>query len=199
MKIKTLLQIGITLLISGLLISCNKDLSYDPSQQRKIEIKKAIATLSSFGSQIEKAGKVTPEEIEIISAIAKIPLFIPKIIVNHGVSATGINFNTKKAIVINSINGKEVVPCSNTGGIEQTKRTVTNKCKTQAIAPNAAVKTALSIKEPIKGFILKGNERIEATYIVSTVIQYKGSHCETNIFGDTQHEDCSSIPNIPWP
>ena len=211
MKIKTLLKIVFLLLTSGLLIawkfipvSSQDDTKQDIVKHNKnardflpkkiIKVKKATSILSKFSTNIEKIGEITPEFAKIISASAKKPLFVPKLIVEHAVVATGINFETNKAIVLNSITGEEIIPCNKTRGLERS-----NKCKTKIITANDNLQAALNIKEPIKGYIMKGDKKVEAEYIVSITAHYKGSHCVTTIFGDTQYEDCTSIPNIPWP
>jgi hypothetical protein len=211
MKIKTLLKIIFLLLTSGLLIawkyipvSSQDDMKQDIVNLNKkaknflpkkiIKLKQATSILSKFSANIEKIGEITPEFAKIISASAKKPLFVPKLIVEHAVVATGINFETSKAVVINSITGEEINACNKTRGVERSK-----KCKTKIIAANDNLKAALNIKGPIKGYIMKGDKKVEAKYIVTITAHYKGSHCVTTIVGDTQFEDCSSLPFIPWP
>ncbi|MCF6252994.1 MAG: hypothetical protein L3J75_17270 [Methylococcaceae bacterium] len=215
MKLKNKLPILVALVISSSLISYNSSAnntqSLSTEQKKNVETTKILSNfgnknkernkfstikfLSNLGKKIEKKGLISKKQLNRLEEIAKSPTLIPQLFIQNAILATGINFKTKEPVIFNTLTGSRVTPCANNNkinGLENTNST----CKTQAIPPNKALETALSINQPIEGTIVKNGKTIPATYIVSVRALYKGSHCTTIYILGYEFEVCIDVPHI---
>jgi len=137
----------------------------------------AAKVLSQFGEKIA-SGNISKENLKLISTLAKIPLPNLQLFDKDAILTTGINFNTIQPIILSSITGEAIKPCTQI------------TCRVQAIPPNTAVKTALENTKPIPGHILIKGKRVPATYIVSVTALYEGSKCITRYINGRQYKFC---------
>ncbi len=189
MKINKALPILTALVFSTILISCG------PSENDRQKNVNAAITLSNFGKNINDKGKIDPEAAVTLKDIAEIPTIIPKLFIENAILATGISYETNEPIVLSSITGDPVAPCSKKiNDIYQSEKTKSS-CKTKIIPSSKALETALSINQPIQGTIIKNGKEIPATHIVTVTTMYKGSHCTTKNIAGFQFEICLDIPH----
>lgn len=105
---------------------------------------------------------------------------------NNVILGTGINFETKKPVVLNPLTGEEVAPCGSVDGRGNCMTTI----KTDNSELAAAIKNSGKI---IEGTINKDGKDIAASFIVSVTALYKGSNCITYISAGSQYENCTTL------
>lgn len=125
--------------------------------------------------------------------------------------ASGVNFDTDKFVVINSIDGKEVQPCANTiitqnndstaQGSPQSNQSDSGKqkdppCDNQIVEPSAELLNALNFKNPMQGTILKNGKKIKARFFVSVEALYEGSICDTKYLSGAAYTKCVTQEEI---
>jgi hypothetical protein len=127
------------------------------------------------------------------------------------VLVSGVNFETKQLVVINSRNGNRVQLCSpvetNNKNSKENQKTISSQdtndhylqCNTKFVINddsqsllNAAIQSS---QKPIQGKIEKGGKLIDATYVVVVKALFEGSNCETDTSGGIQFETC--VPPRP--
>ncbi len=181
MKIKPLLPIIATLLASILLISCNdKIITPNPRSSEAEELKQAAMILSRFGTKIENAQIITPEDAKIIEMLDEISLPIPSLIKRNAFLASGINFKTKDSIEISSLSGKQIPPCGKYWKIDQQNKSLSVPgCGGQLIDISEDIGVALNIIKPKKITMFKegSNQPVQAMAVVSTEVFFEGSFC----------------------
>jgi hypothetical protein len=154
----------------------------------------AATTLSKFGKQIKDTGKITPKEKKTLKAIASIPTIIPKLFIEDAILATGVNYITKEPVVLSSLTGNHINPCTQTVKENYSSKN-SSACRTKAIPPSSIVESVLSSTQPIEGKIIKDGIEILATYIPTMIVLYKGSHCMTYYISGFKYEFCLDIPH----
>lgn len=129
---------------------------------------------------------------------------IPKFVDQDAVSADGVNFTTKKLIVIDSATGQKVQPCIPADGAnlslkKKKKLDASNlikgveKCKTELILDkdNLPLMAALELsKKPINVKIKVNGKNRDATLVTIHKVLYTGSRCNTDYSGGNQYENC---------
>lgn len=120
------------------------------------------------------------------------PIF--KFIEQNAVTATGVNFFSKKLTVLNPDTGKEVLPCDNKEISKIDSNKTNGKCITKFVDSdiNSDLASVLKLSQgPIEGQIEKDGKMVTAHYIVTVKALYEGSNCETVFSGGQQIELCS--------
>lgn len=126
----------------------------------------------------------------------------------RAVLATGINFDTKKLVVVNAENGQLAQRCLpvTTSKVnnqvsetifDSTQHNAKNKgipvCDVEIITdsnPELAAALELS-KKTIEGLIKRDNTFVKAHFVVEIKGVYPGSHCNVTSSGGYQYQTCS--------
>ncbi len=130
--------------------------------------------------------------------------------------ASGFNWDTAKIVAINTLTGKEIVPCKNTTDnvfvsknpidtkqeqIQYNPKSSTvpvdNPCNTKIIVDSENPALAASLRQALKlsESIIKGTVRVngvdrEARFVSTLTALYKGSHCATIYSGGQELVNC---------
>jgi hypothetical protein len=119
-----------------------------------------------------------------------LPIPIPKHIDNEVVLSKGINFNTKKQVVLDPYTGEEVKPC-----IKQKADNEKENC-IELVDPNPLVQNILENAQfPISVKVKRNGKIIDehAVAVVTVDVLFQGSHCEASYNSGTQTVNCTSI------
>lgn len=132
---------------------------------------------------------------------------ITPFIVTRAALASGVDFNTKKLVVVNTDNSQLVAPCNpivasdmypTNGGKHMTKATDSYKgipdCTVQILTDsNQELSNALEIsKKTLEGRIKINGESKPATFVIAVIGVYSGSNCNTTSSGGNQYQHCSN-------
>lgn len=122
---------------------------------------------------------------------------------SHNVGlASGVGFNklitleNNKFVVINPFKGKRLQPCGDTIIAEKNYSTTKSlyqsnpNCNNIIVEPSEDLTNALTLKKPIKGFILKDGKKQEAVFYVSVTALYLGSHCTSLFLAGAAYTNC---------
>lgn len=133
---------------------------------------------------------------------------IERFVEQRAVLATGVNFDTKKLVVVNAENGQLAQRCLpiapskvDNQGIEttfdpahhSTKNIALPVCDVEIITdsnPELAAAIELS-KKTIEGKIKRDNAYVTAHFVVEVKGVYPGSHCNVTSSGGYQYQTCS--------
>ncbi|OQW78049.1 MAG: hypothetical protein BVN35_04740 [Proteobacteria bacterium ST_bin11] len=134
---------------------------------------------------------------------------VPVLVKQTAILAEGINFKTNQSVVIDSLTGKEVKPCTKSptpgkdGATSKDARqgnqaTGANNgdCETQILSVDEAVMNAMEITGPVDGVILKNNKEVKAKFFVSVKAVFEGSYCNTFYLSGYQYEVCYTQAEI---
>ncbi len=137
------------------------------------EILEAASVLSRFGAKIEKSKKLSPKDKAILHALSRISIPQPKMFDKRSVLAAGVDADTNKAVVINTLSGTEVESC-------QEDLTPDKTCGLKLVKVPKAVKHALKVKKPLTGKVVNHHgKEVDARFFVNVMTVYEGSTCIT--------------------
>lgn len=134
---------------------------------------------------------------------------VPALLKQTAIMAEGINFKTGQSVVIDSLTGKEVKPCTksptpgkdgaagkDTRQSNQATGANNGDCQSQILSVDEAVMNAMKITGPVDGVILKNNKEVKAKFFVSVKAVFEGSYCNTFYLGGYQYEVCYTQEEI---
>ncbi|WP_171695162.1 hypothetical protein [Methylomonas sp. ZR1] len=134
---------------------------------------------------------------------------VPTLLKQTAIMAEGVNFKTGQSVVIDSLTGKEVKPCTKSPTLGKDGATsrdarqnnhatgpVSGDCQSQIISVDEAVMNAMKIAGPIDGVILKNNKEVKAKFFVSVKAVFEGSYCNTYYVNGDQYEICYTQEEI---
>lgn len=122
-----------------------------------------------------------------------LPSPIPKHVDNDVALSKGINFKTKKQVILNPLTGEQIKPCP------QKKLNKDDTNCIELVEPNPVIRDILeNAQYPIPIKVKRDGKIIDdkAFAVVTIDVLYKGSHCEASFSAGTQTVNCSNLSVI---